>query len=440
MDMDIAIFDGHPSKLVRYAKDTNGGYGTSTVIGGFLGFLLSKAAWLLSDTPVVYVGYLLKIFDDSGLACFYTRSRKKALRSKVIIVVSSIIAYEYDILCIKHFISRGKKVLVAGPFANYQKTAFEELGARIIPGEPEIFFNALSPDQVRTTLFNSKAEMPLVDIDQSKSLESLPMPAWEKVFKHYYLRALNIGFGLTLPISTSRGCPYSCRYYCTYPLQQGTIVRYRSALSVTSELKHWVEHYGIRNFQFRDPVFTLNRSHAKQICQSIIDSNLQINYIAELHLKDVDQELSALLSRSGCREVYVGIESVNPLSMSSANRFTIEIDKQKQAIELLRRSSISVKGMYIFGYESDTPQSILDTIEYACSNGCSSAQFNVYTPYPGTQAFADMRESISADRFDMYTQTRLVFLHQNISARRLQKLLSFAYFRFFASKVVGFFC
>ena len=37
----ILIFDYYPSKFLRYAKDTNGGYGTATKLHGFWGNLLN---------------------------------------------------------------------------------------------------------------------------------------------------------------------------------------------------------------------------------------------------------------------------------------------------------------------------------------------------------------------------------------------------------------
>ena len=48
--------------------------------------------------------------------------------------------------------------------------------------------------------------------------------------KKYNLQNNFLGFNSkpAIPIVATRGCPYSCFNYCTYPLQQGLKVRFRS--------------------------------------------------------------------------------------------------------------------------------------------------------------------------------------------------------------------
>ena len=73
-----------------------------------------------------------------------------------------------------------------------------------------------------------------------------------------------------IPITATRGCPYSCFNYCTYPLQQGRKVRFRSVKNVVDEIKHWMETLGTNKFIFRDPVFSINRNYTIELCKEII--------------------------------------------------------------------------------------------------------------------------------------------------------------------------
>ena len=52
--------------------------------------------------------------------------------------------------------------------------------------------------------------------------------------KKYPLKNNFLGFNskTAVPILATRGCPYSCFNYCTYPLQQGRKVRYRSVKNI----------------------------------------------------------------------------------------------------------------------------------------------------------------------------------------------------------------
>ena len=84
-----------------------------------------------------------------------------------------------------------------------------------------------------------------------KNLDKLPFPAWEVFFNSGGPKAFFINkFGKTIPILASRGCPYSCFNYCTYPTQQGRVVRRRSVKNIISEIKLWKEKYNINSFLF----------------------------------------------------------------------------------------------------------------------------------------------------------------------------------------------
>ena len=75
------------------------------------------------------------------------------------------------------------------------------------------------------------------------NLDDLPFPDWSDYVKKYPLKNNFVGFNskIAIPLLASRGCPYSCFHYCTYPLQQGRKVRYRSVQNVIKEIKYWIE-------------------------------------------------------------------------------------------------------------------------------------------------------------------------------------------------------
>ena len=65
----------------------------------------------------------------------------------------------------------------------------------------------------------------------------------------------------------------------------------------------------VRNYIFRDPVFSLDRRHTKLLCEEIIKSKKKFNIAVETHLKNIDDELADIFLKSGIKLVYVGIES-----------------------------------------------------------------------------------------------------------------------------------
>ena len=83
---------------------------------------------------------------------------------------------------------------------------------------------------------------------------------------------------IAIPLLATRGCPYSCFNYCTYPLQQGRKVRARSVKNIVDEIKYWQKELGTNKFVFRDPVFSINRKHTKEYCNEVIKQKLNIYF------------------------------------------------------------------------------------------------------------------------------------------------------------------
>ena len=114
---------------------------------------------------------------------------------------------------------------------------------------------------------------------------------------------------IAVPILATRGCPYSCFNYCTYPLQQGRKVRFRSPIKVVDEIEYWIKKLNTNKFIFRDPVFSINRKYTIEVCENIINRKLKIDFLIETHLNNLDDNLIDILKKAGLKLVYIGIES-----------------------------------------------------------------------------------------------------------------------------------
>ena len=100
---------------------------------------------------------------------------------------------------------------------------------------------------------------------------------------------------------------YKCFKYCVYPLQQGRKVRQRSIKGIIDEIKYWKKKYSVKNFIFRDPVFSINRKHTIELCNALIQEKININFVAETHLNILDSDLIKLLKKAGLIGIKVGI-------------------------------------------------------------------------------------------------------------------------------------
>lgn len=152
-------------------------------------------------------------------------------------------------------------------------------------------------------------DRPLLDIETL-----LPVP-WDLINVEDYinrdfylkksLRTLDIG-------QTSRGCPFSCGFCCSATLMKR---RWR-AMSVEKALEVIVEpvkRFNLDGVWIRDDEFYIDRERAAQICEGIINAELNISFYTSGTRVDIfngsSDEQIALLKRAGAYVLKFGAES-----------------------------------------------------------------------------------------------------------------------------------
>jgi anaerobic magnesium-protoporphyrin IX monomethyl ester cyclase len=434
--MKFVILDVYPSHNHRLIKDTAGGYGTGnnfgkTFFSKILNFYVDKNIGM----PTIETMYVTSILKKNN-EVYYTRDLNDAKINDCdyIILPTSIIAHETEIEAINHH--KDKKILVIGIFANTLKEKYKKSNTVIIKNESDIFFynlennNKLNRDFIDQIFINENI---INEFYTSVELDELPFPDWGNYIERFPLRnnffALNQK--IAIPILGTRGCPYSCFHYCTYPLQQGRKVRARSVKNIVEEIVYWKKTLNTNKFVFRDPVFSINKKHTVNLCKEIIEKKLNIKFMVETHLNNLDDEMINLLSKAGLELVYVGIESADGFVLEDMKRFTIQNDKQYEIIKKCEDAGIKVKTMFIIGNPEDNEETIKKTINYSTYLPSLYAQYSVFTPYPGTPVFKEFESIIKETKLENFNQYTLTFHHKYLNSKEIEKLKSLAYFRFY---------
>ena len=423
--MKILILDIYPNKPYRISKDNNGGYGSANKYGTNL---ISKAInWFVKknvDWPPLSCVHVAGILREKNHQVKYMRTLPENLDNyELFIVTSSIVGCETEINTIKELNKLNKKVAVIGPFASSNPELYLKAGSFVIKGEPEMFFFNEDIDEKKIKKISG-----VVDTFVSSPLDDLPLPAWDIIFDQYSsMFSLLRNKQKMIPLLATRGCPYSCRFYCTYPLQQGIKVRQRNPNLILKEMKHWKSTLGIDFFIFRDPVFSINRKHTLELCDVLIKSNDKFKFIIETHLNNLDIDLVKKLKSAGMVMVKVGVESAVSDVKKDAKRFSIEEDETFQKIKEIESLGIHVTTMFILGYPKDTIETCRKTINYAKQINSIITQFTVFTPYPGTPAFKEYEKKILIHKYEDFTMYDLVFNHSNLTVKDIENLKNEAY-------------
>ena len=435
--MKILIADIYPNVNHRLIKDTAGGYGTGNDFSSnfFLSFLNNFLGSMLSMPPMSAI-YTYSILKRKGHDVDYIRTTKDAYVNDnydVYIIPSSIIAFESELEFIKNIVNRGKTIFVIGVFSTVKSEDYDKKTV-VVKGEPEKFFleNNLNEIINDEKILKEKANLN----GKIEELDSLPFPYWSEYLKKYKLKNNFLDYNSlpAIPIQFSRGCPYSCFNYCTYPLQQGRKVRYRSIKNVVDEIENLNDLYGYKKFVFRDPVFSINRSKTIDLCDEIIRRNLKISFLIETHLNNLDEDLIKKLSKAGLKMVYVGIESSDDKVLDNMKRFSISSNKQYNLIKLLKDNGIITKSMFMLGNPDDSKKTISNTIKYAKFLPNELVQFSVFTPYPGTPIYDSYKTKITTNKMEDFNQYNLVFDHKYLKAKDINWLKLKAYYQVYLPK------
>ena len=421
--MNILILDVYTKTSHRISKDQNGAYGTANNYGsGLVAQVLKRLVKSSIDFPQLFVVQTCGELASSGHQVEYSTKLDLNGDYDLYILPSSIVCHETEIKFVKLLKEKNKKIIVIGPFATSNFEPYLEAGAHVIKGEPEMFFHKYNRNK------KDLENLPkIIENFPTFPLDELSMPGWEIIFKNYTPRMKFIGSGPAITINSSRGCPYSCFYYCVYPLQQGRKLRLKSPQRVVEEMVYFKKKLNVSNFLFRDPVFSLDKKHTEAICQEIIKSNYKFRICVEVHLKNIDENLAIIMKMAGIKLIYVGIESGDADVRDDANRVSDTNFNQVTKINFLENLGIKVKAMYILGLPKDTTQTFKETVQYAKKIKSSYAQFSVFTPYPGTPVYKEYKDKIIVNSFEKFTQWQLVFDHPNFKPKDIINLLNYAY-------------
>ncbi len=429
--MKFLLLDVYPKKPYRINKDQNGGYGTANNYGfgnSFISRILRKIVKDSVDFPPHYIVQTAGELIKNGYEVKYSRKILKNEDFDIFILSSSIVCHETEIETINHLVQNNKTVFVVGPFATNFSEPYLKAGAKVIKGEPEMFFHKFNKDkEYLEKLPNIVENFPTYELDE------LAFPGWKVIFDHYTPVMKFIGKGPAISMYASKGCPYSCFYYCVYPLQQGRKLRLKSAQKVLDEMIYFNNYLNVKNFIFRDPVFSINRKHTVDLCEKIINSKKKFKIGIETHLKNIDDDLAHLLKKAGVNLVYVGIESSDMDVKKDASRISDTDINQVLKINYLEKIGIKVKSMYIVGLPADTKDTYKNTFNYAKKINSTYAQFNVFTPYPGTPVFKEYEKKITAKEYQEFTQNELVFDHKILSKKDIFEMLDNSYVSYYTN-------
>ena len=185
-------------------------------------------------------------------------------------------------------------------------------------------------------------------------------------------------------LEITRGCPRNCSF-CTAIRVSGQKMRFRPVEEIVEE----IERRQIDRFFLTDDNFGLSFAIDPDYTEKLFLALEKLplrgwTTQAEMMVAQYP-ELLKLARRAHLDKFFIGFESVNPDNRRELGGKSKGLKKQYQAaINAIHDSGIGVVGLFVFGFDADTPAVMWDTWKFARESGLDSMSATVLTPYPGT--------------------------------------------------------
>ena len=266
----------------------------------------------------------------------------------------------------KEFRRRGVAVVIGGPHAILLPDEVAQHADAVVVGEGELVWPQLLEDFERGELKRVYKSGLLPD------LRKMPAPRWDLIEGRAY------GKGVTI---ASRGCPFACDY-CTIPQMYQRRMRYRPVGEVVNEIRKMPG----RALIFWDDNIGANRSWTKELFAAITPLK---RWWTSQCTADVafDDEFMSLAAQSGCKALFLGLETISQASLNVANKRHNRAAEYREVIRRFHDHGIAVQAGVVFGFDHDDRTIFRSTVEFYRSAGLDSATVSVLIPFPNTPLF-----------------------------------------------------
>lgn len=174
------------------------------------------------------------------------------------------------------------------------------------------------------------------------------------------------------------GCPYGCEF-CSKPVF-GEAVRLRPLDRVLAEVEDIVS-LGYDGLWIADDTFTLRPDYLEGFCRRV--APLRLSWSCLSRANGIDPATARLMRASGCRRVYLGLESGSQATLDLMRK-QMTVEQGVRAATVYRDAGIEVAAFFIVGYPGESVADIERTLSFALELPLAEISFNVPMPLPGS--------------------------------------------------------
>jgi radical SAM PhpK family P-methyltransferase len=173
------------------------------------------------------------------------------------------------------------------------------------------------------------------------------------------------GFGTdlyvpTVQIRTARSCAFKCAF-CRYPIMAGQL--HLATIETVEHDLRLLKAAGVKNLVFIDDTFNVPLPRFKSLLRMMIKNQFDFNWFSFFRCANSDAECFGLMRDSGCKGVFLGIESGDNQMLTYMNK-AADISRYREGIRALKANGIVTFAALIVGFPGETRQSAMNTVAF----------------------------------------------------------------------------
>lgn len=281
-----------------------------------------------------------------------------------------------------------------------------------------------------------------------RAIDEIPEPDWSIVpIERYIENGVTYGanLGRSIPLLASRGCPFQCTF-CSSPQMWTTLWSARKPELVVAEMKKYKTHYNVTNFDFYDLTAIVQKQWIADFCNLLIKEELNVTWqlASGTRSEAIDEEITPLLYKAGCRLVIYAPESGSPEELKRIKK-KVKLDRMIASMRDSHRVGIETKANMIFGMLGMTWKDVFHSYKFIARMaiaGVTNVAGYPFSPYPGSEDFAKLvaqgRACLSDDYFmgllmlcrNLHTKNTVSY-NDTFNSRTLAMICSGAFLLFY---------
>ncbi|MRR06123.1 MAG: B12-binding domain-containing radical SAM protein [Deltaproteobacteria bacterium] len=328
-----------------------------------------------------------------------------------------------------HLILRGEAIhALPGLCRDFLRpgTSVHDLG--VLLGDPEKYPGVYYREPGNHSIIQS-----LQRSSDEEMLNRLPIPDRHGYDHGCYQRFWIDREGFSLAgIMTTYGCPYQCDF-CSKPIF-GDQFRRRSMVRIFEEIRD-IRTWGYDGLWIADDGFTLDLNHLRAFCERLIREKLDMKWFCLSRVDAITRQDIELMQQSGCRKVYLGLESGSNEVLHLMNK-QATVEMAEKTVAMFAQSGIQSAGFFMIGYPGETYASIETTFQWALNLPLDEISFTIPYPLPGTRFFDKAFPVRNEADWQHENENRFVY-RSDFDEDYLKQRISEVYARFRAGRKSG---